>query len=117
MSRSSRRPVRVLAAALTLGAVLAGCSDLYYDRRETIAFGGPDAVATNMAVQTIDPWPPKSANRHHTTNGAVVESAMQRYRSGRVIKPRGTGTSSSGYAPQEAAPEAVAVPPVPVAVK
>lgn len=115
MSRSSKRPVRALAAVLTL-TVLAGCSDLYYDRRETIAFGGPDAVATNQAVQTIDPWPPASANRHHTTDGAVVESGIRRYRTGRVIKPRGAGTSSSGYAPAEAAPETPALPPVPLQV-
>jgi hypothetical protein len=112
MSRSSKRPVWALAV-LGLTA-LAGCSDLYYDRRETIAFGGADAVATNTAVQTIDPWPPKSADRHHTTDGAIVAGAMQRYRTGRVIKPRGAGTSSSGYAAPEAAPETPVLPPPPM---
>lgn len=112
MSRFGKPPVRALAV-LTL-TVLAGCSDIYYDRRETIAFGGADALATSQAVQTIDPWPPKSADRYHTTEGAVVATAIQRYRTGRVIKPRGTGTSSSGYAAPD--PPANDPPPPPPVV-
>ena len=101
MSWSSKQmSARALGAALVLGSVLAGCSDIYYDRRETIAFGAEDAVATNKAVQTIDPWPRAAANRDISVNGAVVESAIERYRMGRVIPPRGTGTSSAGYAQQ-----------------
>ena len=57
---SEPRLVRTVAAITLLG-MLAGCSDLYYDRRETIAFGGPDAVATNNAVQMADPWPASAA--------------------------------------------------------
>ena len=36
------RAVRRIAAIATLGAVLAGCSDLYYDRRDTIVLYGGD---------------------------------------------------------------------------
>ena len=45
--------------------VLAGCSDIYYDRRETVASGAADAVASNMAVQTVDPWPRNVANTEY----------------------------------------------------
>ena len=46
--RGTRRAARLIAgsiAAIGLGAWLAGCSDIYLDRRETIALGGGDAVA------------------------------------------------------------------------
>jgi hypothetical protein len=96
MRRSSDMPImRVAAAAVGLATVLAGCSDLYYDRRETILFGAEDAVATNMAVQTIDPWPPGSANRRAPANGPRVAAAIKRYRTGRVFTPIGNGTSTS----------------------
>jgi hypothetical protein len=91
---------RVIVLGL-LGAALAGCSDIYYDRRETIAFGGNDAVATNIATQMVDPWPATAAIRNHSTDGAVMVSAVERYRTGKVIPPRGTGTSSSGYGSQQ----------------
>ena len=54
---------RVVAGAVLLASVLAGCSDLYYDRRQTVLFGADEAVASAQAVQVIDPWPAASANR------------------------------------------------------
>jgi hypothetical protein len=98
MPRSSHRfHVRALGAALALGSVLAGCSDLYYDRRETVSFGAGDAAATDAALQTIDPWPRGSENRDFSTNGPRMAGAIERYRTGRVIQPLGTSTSSVGY--------------------
>jgi hypothetical protein len=91
------RKARTVAAAVLLGSFLAGCSDLYYDRRETVTFAAGDAVASAQATQTIDPWPPASANRNIDSNGARVAGAIERYRTGRIIEPKGTGTSS-GYA-------------------
>lgn len=89
--------MRGIAAAAALGALTAGCSDTYLDRRETVSFAAGDAVASNRAVQTIDPWPPASANRNIRVQGNVVAAGIERYRTGRVIPPRGNGTSSSGY--------------------
>jgi hypothetical protein len=85
--------MRTLALA-GLFAVLGGCSE-YLDRRDTIAMSGGDAQATNMVTQMVDPWPPESANRNIAFNGARMESAFERYRTNRVIAPRGIGTSSS----------------------
>ncbi len=111
MSRSSRnRTGRALGVALTFGCILAGCSDLYYDRRETIAFGGTDAVATNNAVQMADPWPAGSRTRVVEGNGVVVEGAIERYRTGQVIPPRGNSTSNSAAAPPPAAAPPAATP-------
>lgn len=98
MPRSSDKArLSAPAAALAFAALVSACSDIYYDRRETVAFGGGDAVATNRIVQTIDPWPPAAYNRRLTTDGAVAAMAVARYRAGAVLPPRGYGTSSTQY--------------------
>lgn len=89
---------------LAAGGLLAGCSDIYFDRRETVSSGSGDAVASNIAVQTIDPWPRNVANTNIPMNGQRAELAIQRYRTGRVIPPSGSGTSSAGYQQQQQAP-------------
>ena len=94
MHRFAERP-RALAAIIGFAAIVGGCSDIYYDRRETVLFGADNAVAANEAVQTIDPWPRASANRNAPANGEVVAAAIARYRTGRVFIPVGNGTSSS----------------------
>ena len=109
MSRfSNALRVRPLAAALVLGGLLAGCStDIYRDRRETVSLGADDAVSTNKVTHMIDPWPAASGNRNIPGDGHRVAAAIERYRTGKVIKPVGTSTSSSGYS---AAPSAPAAP-------
>jgi hypothetical protein len=87
MCRPIERVARTIAAAVTLGTVLAGCSDLYYDRRDTIALSSGDAVAANEIAQTIDPWPPQSGNTHIATNGQRMQSAIERYRTNKVTPP------------------------------
>jgi hypothetical protein len=98
MPRRSDKTRSVVAAVL-LASVLAGCSDIYYDRRDTVSFAANDAMASAHAAQVIDPWPAASANRNIAFNGSRVAGAIERYRTGRIIEPKGTGTSSSGYAP------------------
>ena len=68
-------------------AALSGCSDIYFDRRETIAPWSGNAVQQNKVVQMVDPWPPYSANRNIAFNGEVMQRAQQRYRDGKVIPP------------------------------
>jgi hypothetical protein len=103
MSRCADRPDRPwLAVALGLGAILGGCSDIYYDRRETVLFGADDAVAANAAVQTIEPWPRASAVRTAPANGETVAAAIARYRTGRVYVPLGNDTTSASQQQQQA---------------
>jgi hypothetical protein len=92
-----------ILAALSLTTVLAGCSagadfttssDVYYDRRDTVHVTTGNANASNIAVQTIDPWPRHAANRNILTNGEKIQPAIQRYKEGKVTPPRGLGTSS-----------------------
>jgi hypothetical protein len=107
MPRIDRRfRQRTFAPALLLTALLGGCSDIYYDRREGVSFHAGDAIASNMAVQTIDPWPAAAAQREIAANGQRVQSAIERYRNNKVIPPQGTDTSSVKYTPVLAAPVA-----------
>ena len=91
---------------LALTAILGGCSDIYYDRRDTIYFGAGDAVATNVVSQAVDMWPEAAGNRDITFNGQKMQSAVERYRTNKVTPPQGINTSSVGYAPAPAAPTA-----------
>ena len=88
MSRSGTRPVvRVVAAAVALGLTLGGCSQIYLDRRDTIALSAGDAIAGNQAVQVIDPWPPRSGNTNIVFNGQRMQAAAERYRSNTIVQP------------------------------
>jgi hypothetical protein len=93
----SRSRTRAVAAALALGTMLAACSDIYYDRRETIALSAGDDVMTNRVTHMIDPWPRSSANRNIAYNGERAQSAIERYRNNRVIQPVNATTSSVDY--------------------
>ena len=81
------RAVRKLAAAAALAALLAGCSDIYYDRRDTIALGAGDDIAANAIGEVRDPWPPNSGNTNIAFNGQKMQSAIERYRTDKVTPP------------------------------
>jgi hypothetical protein len=98
MSSSSRTKAAgwTVAATLVAGATLGGCSDIYYDRRETLALGANDAVASNRVTHMVDPWPPYSSNRNIAFNGERIGCAVDRYRHNAVTQPRQVTTSSAG---------------------
>lgn len=98
---SGRTALTCLALSAVL--VLAGCAD-YLDRRETISLNGGDALAANKVTHMVDPWPLASGDRNIAFNGSKMQSAVERYRTNRVIQPKNTGTSTSYSA--AAAPEA-----------
>jgi hypothetical protein len=79
---------RAVAATVMLGALLAGCSsDIYFERRETVALGAGDAVAANQVEQMVDPWPPYSSNKNLTFNGERMQRAVECYRIDKVTQP------------------------------
>jgi len=88
------KSLRPIAACAAFSLLVAACSDIYYDRRDTIHLSASDANASNIAVQTIDPWPRHAAQREILTNGEKIQPAIQRYKEGKVTPPRGLGTSS-----------------------
>jgi hypothetical protein len=94
---------RGIAAALLFGGLLAGCSDVYFDRRDTIALGGGDAVAANQVEQMVDPWPRSSANKNLTFNGERMQRAVQCYRIDKVTPPVDLDPSTDSAPPPPAA--------------
>ena len=93
----SKTKVRVIAPVLLAGVLLAGCSDIYFDRRETIVPSAGDAVASNRISQMVDPWPASSANKNIAFSGEKMQTAVERYRQGRIIPPVNATTSSIAY--------------------
>jgi hypothetical protein len=83
-----------VAMTLIAGTALSGCSDIYYDRRETIALGADDAVASNRVIHMVDPWPPYSANRNIAFNGQRTQRAVECYRADKVTTPVDPTTSN-----------------------
>lgn len=85
----TKRAIGAAAAGGLIAIALAGCADpgLYLDRRDSIALGAGDAVAADAALQTIDPWPPQSANTRIAENGQRMQSAVERYRTNAVTQP------------------------------
>jgi len=77
----------VVVVAAALGVMLAGCSDLYLERRDAIALSAGDAVEANKVAQVIDPWPAQSANTKIAFNGQKMQSAVERYRTNLVTAP------------------------------
>jgi hypothetical protein len=112
MRRSSRLSVATMLPAIALGAMLGGCSDIYFDRRDGVTFYGGDAPATNVAVQTIDPWPAAASNRHIEANGDRMQKAAERYRTNKVtpLQPIGTSSVQLNAAAGGAAPAAGSTP-------
>jgi len=89
---------KTISAAVLLGVMLGGCSDLYWDRRDTVTLHSGEAMAANVVTETIDPWSKASGNRNIAYSGEKAAVAAERYRSGRIIPPVNATTSSASYA-------------------
>jgi hypothetical protein len=97
---SNIKPATLALAALAVSCALSGCSDIYFDRRETVVPYAGDAKAINQVTMMVDPWPPHSANRNIAFNGERLQGAVERYRTHSVIRPMSPLTSDSGSQPQ-----------------
>jgi hypothetical protein len=65
-------------------------------------------MATNRVTHTIDPWSRASANRNIAFNGEKMQTAAERYRTGRVIPPVNATTSSVSYSQAQQAAQSTA---------
>ena len=83
----SRSGTRGIAVVVVIASAVAGCAEIYYDRRETVGAGSGDAIATNKVAQMVDPWSRASANNRIAFNGQRMQSAQDRYNRGKVITP------------------------------
>jgi hypothetical protein len=111
-SQSRTKPHRkALAAVIALGAALGGCSDIYYDRRETVALGADDHIANNTAIQMVDPWPRYVGDKNIAFNGERQQGAVERYRHHLVIQPRSATTTYMSQPLPPTTTEAISIPP------
>jgi hypothetical protein len=95
----TKSAVRAIAAVMAFGVLLAGCSDIYLDRRETIALGADNAVASNMVEEMVDPWPRYSNNNNLAFNGERMQRAVECYRKDKVTQPADLNPSTDSSAP------------------
>jgi hypothetical protein len=94
MSSKSRTEVACTALVLTATLAAGGCSDIYFDRRETVALGADDHIAVNRVAQMVDPWPYNVANKNIAFSGDRIQPAVERYRRHEIIRPVSPITSS-----------------------
>ena len=86
-SKINRGRSALPALLVLLAAVLGGCSDIYFDRRDTIALGADDHIASNSVEQMVDPWPRYVGNKNIAFNGDRVQAGVERYRRHEVVQP------------------------------
>jgi hypothetical protein len=87
IARALARSIAAVLGSIALGMTLGGCSEVYFDRRDTIAPGAGDAVAANEVAQTVDPWPAQSGNTNIASNGQRMQSAVEHYRTNTGVPP------------------------------
>lgn len=109
MSAASRAMARAFALT-AVSAGLAACSD-YLARRDTLTLGTGEAVQANMAMHTIDPWPPRSRRIDPYTDGERLQHAIERYRNPVVSPTGGTPTAPFGGSAPPATPATPSAPP------
>jgi hypothetical protein len=86
-TNAGARLIAAIAGGVMCGGSLGGCSDLYTDHRDKIGLSAGDAIAANEITEMVDPWPRQSANRNIAFNGQKMQSAVERYRTNRVVPP------------------------------
>jgi hypothetical protein len=98
----------LLAAA---GVGLAGCNDehrySYFGHDDKVTLGAGNAPAANVAIQTIDPWPPSSRRNQIDQDGKRAHIAVKRYETNTSITPRGVDWNSGFSQPNGIASTAV----------
>jgi hypothetical protein len=96
MTWLSRNAMLAAGLAVMTGAVMPAFADDYdyLDRRDTISSSAGNANAANMAIQTIDPWPPYSRNTKSHLNGNRAGVAITRYQQNKSISPKGLSTTT-----------------------
>ena len=94
----------IFAIIIIIASLLSACANEdYLSNRDTITLQAGDAVATNAAAQTIDPWPPSARRKAIAYNGNRMARGMDRYESGKgglPLPPPGDASSLLPPPPQ-----------------
>jgi hypothetical protein len=79
---------------------MAGCSSdqvhEYRAQSDRVTAGAGDAMASNRAVHTIDPWPYNSQNTRIDIDGKRVQRAVRRYETNAKAKAPENGQETNG---------------------
>ena len=103
-NRRSWLPLVLAAALVTLSnrAVYAGDIDWFDEYRwrgDSITIEHGNAVANNIAVQTIDPWPRYVRNSQIDVDGERLLIGVRRYKANKSIQPRVPSTQTISISP------------------
>ena len=85
---------RLAICGLLAAAVGSGGCEEYRARRDSVSFEGGNAVAHNIAVQTVDPWPTYVRDDRIAVDGERELIAVQRYKANKSIPPKGIATQT-----------------------
>jgi hypothetical protein len=86
MGEAMKIPVAAVALPMLL---LAGCSNLYVERKDSVTFGVGDAVARNSVQQVADPMPARAQNTRIATSAEIGARAVRQYLGGAAQPPGG----------------------------
>jgi hypothetical protein len=78
--------------ALLLGPALSGCAD-YMNHRDSVTLAAGNAPEANIAIQTVNPFPPEAWNTKIIADGHPVAKAQAAYNAGKVVPPPSYGGS------------------------
>lgn len=73
-------------------AGLSACSNIYYERKDSVSMPHGDSVEANKALQIADPWPKGSQNTNIPMDPVKAAQAMYKYRCGGQ-----SGSTSPGF--------------------
>jgi hypothetical protein len=90
-------PIALCAGAASAGD--RGWLDEYRWRGDSITIEHGNAIAHNIAVQTIDPWPRYAGKSRIDVDGGRLLIGVKRYKANKSIPPRGLTTQSIIVAP------------------
>ena len=95
-----QRPAVIISSCLLAAAVGAGCSSdqvhEYRAQSDRVTAGAGDAMASNRAVHTIDPWPYNSQKTQIDIDGKRVQTAVRRYETNAKAKTPDNGREPNG---------------------
>jgi hypothetical protein len=77
--------------------------DEYRRRSDSITFGHGNAVAHNIAVQTVDPWPHYVGKSRIDIDGERLLVGVSRYKANKSIPPKGLSTQQISITPTNGA--------------
>lgn len=63
-------------------AGLSACSNMYYERKDSVTISNGDSVEANKVLQIADPWPKGSQNTKIPMDPVKAAQAMYKYRCG-----------------------------------